>query len=488
MPYATNRDRFTPPLELTRAPWPLAPLNLFLTSGWSPGCFDLRWDSPSDPALNSRFQILGVNIYRSFDSEYGPFHRLTDVPLGVRGWQDRTDIEVVTGEDVSESFTQFDDTAAGQERRRFVVRVSKPPIVVSGSQGTIAHDPFDVWVEVDGVRAPVRAVAGFSGEIEIDVRAFPDAAHQTAVRGPVPSLTSRVTATYRRLRQLVKTDLAQRVFYRVTTVGVPAGCGDCGEGDIVETPLEYAAATSSYEVEKLDWIWKEAIRRNRWILEQGGERVRLFLKKNVGVPCPCYQFEHHHQPLSDCLRCYGTGIMGGYEGPYEAIIAPDDAERRIAQKETGRAVEHSYEVWTGPSPLLAQRDFLVKLNGDRYSVGPVRFPSNRGMVLQQHFTIGHLDERDIRGKVPMLHPGRYAAVSLLPQGPEEGGPTPITDKANIPDERELRGRTPAWENTTYLWPLKRLSERCTVRGRGPFEASTLSKKSGPRCCAGCSRR
>lgn len=449
MPYATNRDRITPPLELTKAPWPLAPLNLFLTSGWSPGVYDLRWDKPTDPALNSRFHILGVNVYRSFDSEYGPFHRLTDVPLGVRCWQDRTDVEVVVDEDVTHAFTLSDATGAGIERRRYVFRVAKGPIVVSGSQGTISHDPFDVWVTINGQRALVLAVTGFSGEVEIDVRAFPNVATQLFERGPVPCPDGLVTCTYRHLRQLVKTDLMQRVFYRVTTVGVPMGCGDCGPGDVVETPLEYAAAASSYEVEKLDWIWREAVRRNRWILEQGGERVRLFLKKNVGVSCPCFQFEHHHQPQNDCLLCYGTGILGGYEGPYEAIIAPDDAERRLAQKETGRAVEHSYEVWTGPTPLLAQRDFLVKLNGDRYSVGPVRFPSNRGMVLQQHFTIGHIDERDIRQKVPMGNPARFAAVSFLPRPPEEGGPTPITDKANIPDERELRGRTVAWENITY---------------------------------------
>jgi hypothetical protein len=71
------------------------------------------------------------------------------------------------------------------------------------------------------------------------------------------------------------------------------------------------------------------------------------------------------------------------------------------------------------------------------------------MVLQQHFNIGHLDEKDIRYKVPMDNPVRFAATQFGPVGPEQGGPTPITEKPNIPDERELRGRTLAWENTEY---------------------------------------
>lgn len=452
MAYATNRDRNTPPLELTKAPWPLAPLNLFLTSGWQAGAFDLRWDDPSMLALNQRFAIMGVNVYRSFDSEYGPYHRLTDYPLGVLYWQDRTDIEVVVQEDVTSQFILNGVAATGQERVRYVFRVSRGPIVVSGSQGVPSKDPTDVWVYVNGVRAEVRAVWGFSGEVEIDARAFPDVVRQSLDRGVIPEAGCTVTCTYRRVRQLLRTDLMQRVFYRVTTVGIPVGClqGDCGPQDMVETPLEYAAATNSYEVEKLDWIWREAVRRNHWILQEGGERVRIFLRKNVGVACVCVPDDYHHQAQSDCLLCFGTGIMGGYEGPYEGILAPDDAERRIAQKDSGRTVEHSYEVWTGPSPILSQRDFVVKLNGDRYSIGPVRFPTNRGMVLQQHFNIGHIDEKDIRSRVPMQNPLRYAAVQFGPQPPEQGGPTPITDKPGIPEERELRGRTVTWENTTYL--------------------------------------
>lgn len=449
MAYTTNRDRRTPELELTQAPWPLAPLNLVLIKG-QVGQYDLRWENPAHLTLNSRFILLGVNLYRSFDSEYGPFQRVTEYPLGTTFWRDQTDVEVVVDEDVTDRFELFGGPSTELDRRRYVFRVLSP-IVASASQGLATNDPYDVVVRVNDQPARVLRVNGNLGEVEIDPYLYPNVTTQKLDPTVVPRPGDKVTCTYRRMRQLIRTDLGTRVFYRVTSVGIPF-CNtpsQCMSMQPVETPLESATAVSSQEIEKLDYIWREAVRRNRWILEQGGERVKFFIRRSVGLPCSCLPELRHSQPQSDCGLCYGTGVLGGYEGPYEGIVAPDDAERRRAQKESGRTIEHAYEVWSGPSPLLSQQDFLVKINGDRYSIGPVRFPTNRGMVLQQHFNIGHLDEKDIRYRVPLSDPVKYAAVQFAPSPPEEGGPTPVTDKTNIPDERELRGHTVTWENITY---------------------------------------
>ncbi len=453
MAYASNRDWNTTELEYTKTPWPLPPLNVFLTSGFKPGIFDLKWDDPSILALNSRFRILGVNIYRAFDSEYGPFERISELLVCSTFWRDRTDNEVVVEEDVSASFILRDEqqSAAGSSAPRWVFKTLYNPIVKADSQAVVANDPSDVQIFIDGVPVRPLRVDGFSGEVELDPFIYADIAKQKLDPSLVPGPNSRVTCTYRRNRTLLKTDLGQRVFYRLTTVGIPLNCDlskvQCE--NLVETPLESATATNSMEIEKLDYIWREAVRRNRWILEQGGERVKIFIRKVVGVPCPCIQDEYHKQPLNDCNICYGTSIVGGYEGPYDALIAPDDAERRIAQKDIGRTVEHAYEVWTGPSPILSQRDFLVKINGERYSIGAVRFPSNRGMVLQQHFNIGHFDEKDIRYRVPVGNPIKFSAVEFAPAGPEKEAEALPTDKPNIPEERQLKGRSKVWEDIEY---------------------------------------
>ena len=190
-------------------------------------------------------------------------------------------------------------------------------------------------------------------------------------------------------------------------------------------------------IEKLDYIWKEAIRRTRWMLNQGGERVKLFIKRSAGVRCGCNSIEHK-QPQFDCEVCFGTGILGGYDGPYDIIIAPDDAERGITQS------------FTGPSPLISQRDFIVKLSGDRYGIGPVRMPSNRGMQLQQMFSISYLDEVDIRYKVPIFDPTFMKFPETRWIVPGEGKSTPMmTEKHNIDDHREIRGNTVTYENIEY---------------------------------------
>jgi hypothetical protein len=263
-------------LEFTKTPWPLPPLNLFLTSGFKAGVYDLRWDDPSTLALNRGFQLLGVNLYRSFDSEYGPYERLTELMVCSSFWRDQTDNELIIDEDVSDQWV-LNGECTGSDGPRWVFKTRHSPIVRPGSQAITTDNPDDVRITIDGVQVQPLRVHGFTGEVEIDPRIYTDVATQKYAPALVPGPNSRVTCTYRWNRSLVKTDLGQRVFYRVTTVGVRLGCDlskvQCG--DLVETPLEHAAATSNAEIEKIDWIWKEGVRRNRFILEQGGERVKL---------------------------------------------------------------------------------------------------------------------------------------------------------------------------------------------------------------------
>jgi hypothetical protein len=449
MVYATGRDRETSQLELHQTPWPVAPLNLNLSSGHLQGVFDLCWDDPAQQALNSNFYLLGVNVYRAFDSEFGPYERITDLPIGSTFWRDQTDNYLIMSEPVlGEQWLSLGGGGA-YPQGRWVFRTLRAPIVAPDSQAVVTQNPLDVVVRMGDQLLPIRRVYGFTGEVELETNNWPDVALQRLTQAAKPSSEDLVQVSYRYNRSLVRRDLAQRVFYRVTTVGIPMGrdMSNVQPNDLVETPLDRAAFTSSAEVEKLDYIWAEGVRRNRYILEQGGERVRLFIHKHNGPACSCTQFEHHHQPKNDCLKCFGTGYLGGYEGPFDLLIAPDDAERRINQSEYGRSVEHTYEVWCGPTPLLTQRDFIVKQTGERYSVGAVRRPSNRGMVLQQHFNISEIDQKDIRYRVPFdTKSGPDMAYPLVP--PSNQGPL-ITERVGIPDERELRGRTLTWANIMY---------------------------------------
>ena len=445
MPNGSQRDRTPQLVELTKTPWPVSPLNVSVVGSLRPGVFDITWDDPSQSPLNSRFQLYGVNLYRSHDSEFGPFDRITEIPLGSTFWRDQTDNVLVQDEIVSDNFLlRGECSASGLEAPRYVFQTRYAPIVREGSQKIIASNPLDVRVFVDGVETQILQVFGATGEVEIDTNVYTDVVRQKLVQPLLPGPDSVVTCTYRYTRDLLKTDLSTRVFYRVTTVAIsPDGT------QLIETPLEQATSANSFATEKLDYIWTEAIRRNRFILEQGGERVKLFIRKTVGLQCPCIPDDYHGQPLNDCRTCFGVGIVGGYEGPFGLIVAPPDAERKISQRDIGRTVELNYEAWTGPTPLLSHRDFLVKLNGERYSVGGVRIPSNRGNVLQQHFNIQLLDEKDIRYSVPLMNPTKFLANQFVPDGPEYSAESGPTDKPGVPEERQLRGLTQTWVNIEY---------------------------------------
>lgn len=415
---------------------PLPPLNLTCASGFDQGTVDLWWSSPDEISANTRFNLIGVNVYRSFDSEFGPYHRMNAVPVQSNFWRDRTAVRVKLQEDVSRSFSA---TGPTDPTGRWIFRTDRKPIVIQPSHGTECAD-MNVYVTVDGIPAKIRSIISVTGEVELDKNPFFDVTSQTLSPAVLPRVDSVVLASYRFLDEGPRTSLYQRLFYRVTAVAYDEF------GSLIETPLDRASQTNTHEVEKIDWIWREAVRRNRFILQHGGERVKAFIRKSVGPRCGCYS-QTNKQPASDCLICFATGIIGGYDGPYDIVVAPDDSDKSIAQSNRGRSFTHSYETWTGPSPLLSQRDFIVKLNGDRYGIGPVRMPTNRGMQLQQHFSISHLDEGDIRYKVQVLDTSTLVVPQTRYAVSGAGTSTPMTtEREAIPDERETRGRSVVYEN------------------------------------------
>ncbi|HEY8096130.1 MAG TPA: hypothetical protein VIE65_08550 [Methylobacter sp.] len=431
-------DREPTILEQQHPAFPLPPLNVGCVS-FDPEVVDVLWTPPAELSANTNFNVLGVNIYRSFDSEFGPFFRLNTIPLGSLQYRDTTKIVLAIQEDVSSAFTTRG--APTDVALQYAFRTRYKPIVIHPSPGAANRTNLNVQVTVNGIPAYVEEIHSEQGIVILRHLPTFDSITKELTPPVLPtSPTDVVLATYRYIKDEVRTKLSQKIFYRITTVAY-----DAARNELIETPLDRAVTTNNMEVEKIDYIWAEAVRRNKWILFQGGERVKLFIRKIVGPQCGCNSV-YHRQPDSQCLVCFNTGVIGGYDGPYNMIIAPDDAEKKHSQTNRGRTVEHSYETWTGPRPLLSQRDFIVKLNGDRYGIGPVRMPSNRGMQLQQMFSISSFDEADIRFKVLIPNLSFMDAPREHPPGRRD---VLITDRQGIADERELRGNSITWSNNVY---------------------------------------
>lgn len=419
---------------------------------------------------NSEWQILGVNVYRSDTGERGPYFRVNRIPVMTNFYRDRTDIVEIEGEMIPWATGWIYRGSAPNLKGVWRLQTRNRPMVKRTGNGVAADSPFDVEVYFGGSPTPVAAVFGPNGQITLDPSPVWDPSTETWAEFVPPTETTVVTVNYhwKRGDTLVNVlDQRHKVFYRLTTVAIDT-TGESPTG-LVETPLGYTEPISPMNSEKFDYIWREAVRRNRWILEQGGERVKLFLRRVTGVKCDCVWDErleeYSKQPSNTCLECYGTGWVGGYEGPIDIIIAPDDAERRVTQTPNGRQLQHTYEVWIGPSPMTSQRDFIVKQNGERYSIGPVRRTQVRGLILQQAFAIGYLDTGDIRYRVPMgalerlpWPETRYSNPEDAPcESPQDPHPigyshqaTPMmSEAAKIPDGREKRGRTAVFQNIMY---------------------------------------
>jgi len=447
--------------QASRSAWPQPPQHVTAQSPFLKGVIDLRWDDPAQLLGNEGWLVRGINIYRSTGSDRGPFRRLNSAPIGSTLYRDSSRLIPVHNELIREWVFKGNNA---EDPYHFKTNL---PIARTGTNGEPSNSGRDVIVTVDGVVVPVMAVNGAARDVFIHFRALPNAKTWRYDNPLLDNLTdtSVVTISYMGYipeDRLGGDQLHKKNFYRLTTVAE-----DYITGELFETPIDHTRSVSDQDIEQIDYIWREGARRNQWILEQGGERVKFFTRRVNGTPCNCTDFDfttlqYGKQPDSRCLACFGTGILGGYDGPYDMIIAPDDAEKRVSQSNQGRRKEHSYEVWIGPSPIVSQRDFLVKLNNDRYSIGAVRSPTNRGVVLQQHFNVGYLDSGDIRYKVPVegvpsswnetkysYRPGlfreTYSARSDAPW-------SDIADK-NFPiqnDRKDLaleqKGRTGTWEN------------------------------------------
>lgn len=301
----------TPDLTL-----PMAPRNLMVTSPYLIGIADIRWDNPTLIPENNGLCIVGVNVYRSTDNPYGPYEKINDSIVTALFFRDQTQEYLVEREDATPTLKFYEEPD-----NKWVVWTRYKPVVKSGSNGDTSFRSQDVLVEIDDgdgqwLQVPAFALNGRTGEITlISGFTYNYTLEQTIPpRLPKPP-NGKVRLSYRYLKHAVVSALNQRIYYKVTTVANDPS----NPGSYIETPIEEVSARSTFDIEEVDWVWREAINRNRWLLEQGGERVKVFIRKWMGESCDSYEYQYgqsHH----DCPQCFPSGQM---------ITMSDGAPKRI---------------------------------------------------------------------------------------------------------------------------------------------------------------
>jgi hypothetical protein len=235
----------------TRSPWPLPPKNTSAVSPFSKGEIDVRWDDPKLLHGNEGWIIRGVNIYRSSNSDRGPYRRVNVVPIGGSFFRDRIDTWTIHEEEVP-PYRWISKGLHSEDPFKFKTAY---PIAKLNSISEPADSAKDVVVTVDGEVYPVAYILGQLGEVSLYYRARPLTDAITLRDQALPEITdtSVVKVSYiaydpsSRLR--VGAD--KRDFYRVTTVAQ-----DPTNGKLYESPLDHCPPFSDRATENIDYMWR----------------------------------------------------------------------------------------------------------------------------------------------------------------------------------------------------------------------------------------
>lgn len=398
---------------------PHPPRNAFVTySHFKKNCFEISWDDPAIDYNNKAFSIVGVNVYRSFDSEIGEYIKLNDNPIGAGFYSDCMTHTLVE-EDVSNQFVY-----KGNGPSREWIFETKHRIVKDDPDLIYANTATDVRLTIDGVEVPVARVRGEEKSVRLITEPYLDKLTRELHKPVLPKEDSVVVCSYRYNTNFISIQHNQRTFYKLSTV----------LEDGSESALQHFEPISNAQIESWDYIWREAVRRNRWILQQGGEDCFVRLRKWNGDRCHCYS-DVHQRAKVDCETCWGTGIVGGYEGPFPFLMAPIEAENRLTRGDQGLHNMKTSTLWTNLPPKLNTFDLIYRRNGEIYVVGYVKHAEVRGnSFLQQEFNASLLSRDRVEYRIPFAKAVEKVFVS---------------EKANIPDDQEVRGRTVTFENITY---------------------------------------
>jgi len=354
---------------------PLPPKNTQVVSPFVIGMLDLRWEDPSILTRNTGFTIVGVNIYRSEASDRGPFRRINEFPVGGTFYRDRTNYARIEREAVRWASSWVFKGDAPNDRR-WVFRtqnpISKRYESAPHQKPNYADSPTDVQLYINGVEVPVSRVFGQSNEVTLINAGEWDVSVEAAVPASLPTAEDVVEVSYFTPQNHVRSGLEHNIWYRFATVAVDAAT----PSGYIETPLDWCEPRSVIEVESLDWIWREAMRRNAWILQQGGERVKVFVRKTAGIPCDCRiddkTLAYSKQPSQRCHLCFAPGTLVRTKAGYrpiesiqvgEGVLSADgtyhDVTRTFASYFTGDLISLMPSVSAKPILATPEHPFLV---------------------------------------------------------------------------------------------------------------------------------
>lgn len=387
---------------------------------------DLWWVDDPSPT------VIGYNVYRAVDYPTN-WTKVNREIIPGHLYRDQTFLQehVYTIQD--------SDWVERGEAGRYIFKVPEAPIyseVLDGRPGVASH-PSDVVMWVDGVRQDPARVEGLEGAVWLQqtviLRKDGDHRERPLIKNPS---TSEVKVQYKTLANYVEPWLGgTRTFYSVVPVldnGTEAHEPGAPATEIVDT----------LQIDKMDYMQAEMVRRNAWLFEQPGEPAHLMFRRTKGKSCSCI---NQGQARTGCEICYETGIVGGYYGPIDIIFLDPDTAVTTTVEENGRKVERVSKSYLGPSPVVQAGDLVVRRNGERLVIANPVYKMPRGVLLQQEFDVELLNLGDTRYKIPVVPLGAPIVFN-----PAFGtGTEPVSDPRTDPTKQRESSIVPIGRSTTF---------------------------------------
>lgn len=170
----------------------------------------------------------------------------------------------------------------------------------------------------------------------------------------------------------------------------------------------------------LDYLYQEIKRRNKVVLMTYGEKGYLFKKRWSGVVCTHPRIQEGNTDVSPdndffdpdlndevkedsdleiihrCPDCFGTGYFGGYFLKQEFWFRYGDMpSKEITRTDYGIELDEAFNSWTLDEPVVHEKDFILRQNGERYRVTDVSKSEWRGRPLHQVLNLEKANEKDI---------------------------------------------------------------------------------------------
>ena len=415
--------------------------NLLLIDSGLVGSHDLWW-------ADSKDSVKGYNIYRAYDYPAN-WTKLNAYPWTGHFYRDMTTLTQTTYDVQPQDFIEKGEVG------QWVIRLPDVPYTtVAGGRVNVSNSPDDVSVivsvsgnpEIDGVTLRPTSVNAFDRTVTMLV-------DNTLAEGGAVSDEALVSTTdvskadyngiqtwqvvFNKLTNFVDIYVSfNRTYYTVVPIGA--------DGKNTHEPgAKNTDIRNTQEVDRIDWVYEEMVRRNEYLFHTTGEPALIMFRMWRGEQCGC--IFGSQQPKTRCPICFETGFVGGYHGPYDFLFVPPDSALSRVLDEGGIKTTRSSRSYMTRTPIVQSGDLILRANGDIMVISDVVYKQPRGIILQQDFTVELLAPGDTRYLIrtqPSVLPTLYNPI--VRPDPKNGLGTgqPVFDPRTVPSQTGGKD----WEN------------------------------------------